>query len=748
MFSRCAGLTAIPEKLLPATTLTNYCYSGMFQDCTGLTSLPDNLLPAEILASYCYEYMFINCTGLTSLPEGLLPATTLENHCYYSMFQRCTGLTSLPEGLLPAETLANYCYDIMFEKCTGLTSLPENLLPATILAEGCYYYMFNTCTGLTSLPKKLLPAVTLANYCYYHMFCGCSALEDAPDLPAKSLASNCYCGMFRDCKNFKSLRVNFAQWDLSGNNSVLFLPDSLNEGVTLDFCCQASLKDGINNTNKSMLDVVKNKTVFHTPVYTAAADNAENGTFEFDRFLYIKDDTVIVTAYPAKGYTLNTDDFKVNGRNVALTVVDNNSYAFTMPEANVVITTSFIPRSHSFSADWSYDADAHWHECTDAECSIEDYATCGLSGAAYGEHIDSDEDGLCDVCNVGWITSTNTVLKSGKWIVDSNIFCFNTLTVDGDIEIYLEDMCTLNALGGIVVPKNCNLTVNAESANDDCGSLIAMGKSGAAGIGGTADDEETPEIEGGCGTIIINGGKINAVGGTGAAGIGGGYASESGTVIINDTVLLQAMGYCAIGEGEGAPAPCNITINGNLAVEAGGSQYDITALTYTDEPYVRINYTHGTDYICGIADVSCGFEGEVEVTITNLSDGSIVYEGSTYGSNVYYIDGTVAEGTYLLEASSYNAVTRTYTLTVGSSAELTTVELYTEGDVNGDGVIDEYDYQQAVNIALGSDNILTETSDLSDDADYSLAVADADSDGVIDVLDVALLERKVSANVV
>lgn len=413
------------------------------------------------------------------------------------------------------------------------------------------------------------------------------------------------------------------------------------------------------------------------------------------------------------------------------------------PTLNII--TKFPAEEHNFSADWSYDKDAHWHECTDEECSIEDYAVCELSGAAYGEHIDSDEDGICDVCNVGWITSTNTVLKSGKWIVDSNVFCFDTLTVDGDIEIYLEDMCTLNALGGIVVPANCKLTVNAESANSDCGSLIAMGKPGAAGIGGTADDEETVEIEGGCGTIIINGGKINAVGGSGAAGIGGGYASESGSVTVNDAVLLQAMGYVAIGEGENAPDLCRITINTDLAVEAGENQYDITALTYTDEAYVRITNIHGTDYICGIADVSCGFEGEVEITITDVSDGSIVYEGSTDGSNVYYIDGTVAEGTYLLEASSYDAVTRTYTVTVGSEKELAEVELYTEGDVNGDGEIDEYDYQQAVNIALSGDNILSKTGDLSDDADYSLAVADADCDGVVDVLDIAMLERKIFA---
>ena len=77
------------EKLsLPATTLANSCYFGMFRGCTSLTTAPQ--LPATTLASDCYEYMFYGCTSLTTAPE--LPATTLASYCYYGMFRGCTSL--------------------------------------------------------------------------------------------------------------------------------------------------------------------------------------------------------------------------------------------------------------------------------------------------------------------------------------------------------------------------------------------------------------------------------------------------------------------------------------------------------------------------------------------------------------------------------------------------------------------------------------------------------------------------------
>ena len=140
LFKGCTGLVDASNLILPATTLTERCYSNMLQDCSSLTSAP--ALPATTLAPYCYYFMFIRCTSLTTAPA--LPATTLANNCYEYMFNGCSSLTSAPA--LPATTLAVYCYGEMFMRCTSLTTAPE--LPAATLANNCYSSMFSNCTSL------------------------------------------------------------------------------------------------------------------------------------------------------------------------------------------------------------------------------------------------------------------------------------------------------------------------------------------------------------------------------------------------------------------------------------------------------------------------------------------------------------------------------------------------------------------------------------------------------------------------
>ena len=195
MFNGCTSLTTAPE--LPATTLATYCYQNMFAGCAKLTTAP--ALPATTLANYCYSHMFSNCTSLATAPA--LPAIDLANNCYSYMFADCTSLTTAPE--LPATTLANICYNSMFSNCTSLTTAPA--LPATTLADSCYNSMFNNCTSLTTAPA--LPAIDLKNYCYEYMFADCTSLTTAPELPATTLADSCYNSMFNgtnvlpDCSN-------------------------------------------------------------------------------------------------------------------------------------------------------------------------------------------------------------------------------------------------------------------------------------------------------------------------------------------------------------------------------------------------------------------------------------------------------------------------------------------------------------------------------------------------------------------
>ena len=208
MFSGCTSLTTAPK--LPATTLALACYYDMFNGCTSLTAAPE--LPATDLtgASNCYSCMFAGCTSLTTAPE--LKATKIANDCYNGMFQSCTSLTTAPAEL-PAMTMASTCYAGMFAGCTSLTTAPK--LPATTLDFGCYYIMFGGCTSLTTAPK--LPATTLATFCYYYMFSGCTSLTNAYVKAAFTTFSNECLDMFDGCTatgaKLHTTAANKGSWD-------------------------------------------------------------------------------------------------------------------------------------------------------------------------------------------------------------------------------------------------------------------------------------------------------------------------------------------------------------------------------------------------------------------------------------------------------------------------------------------------------------------------------------------------------
>ena len=118
----------------------------------------NNTLPG----TYTFYQLFYNCTGIISAKDLILPATTLANYCYYGMFRGCTSLTEAPE--LPATTLAQSCYNYMFQGCTSLTTAPE--LKATTLASGCYSHMFDGCSKLNYI--KMLATNISANSCLYY----------------------------------------------------------------------------------------------------------------------------------------------------------------------------------------------------------------------------------------------------------------------------------------------------------------------------------------------------------------------------------------------------------------------------------------------------------------------------------------------------------------------------------------------------------------------------------------------------
>ena len=147
---------------LPATNT----FKKLFMNNVNLIDASDLLLPAETLTDFCYNYMFSGCTNLTAAPTEL-PATTVAEDCYSYMFASCAALTTVPVEL-PATVMKGWCYSNMFNGCTSLTTAPK--LPATTLANRCYSFMFNGCTSLNEVWVK--PGYD-GGPCY-EMFTGCT----------------------------------------------------------------------------------------------------------------------------------------------------------------------------------------------------------------------------------------------------------------------------------------------------------------------------------------------------------------------------------------------------------------------------------------------------------------------------------------------------------------------------------------------------------------------------------------------
>lgn len=138
------------ELEMPATTLSEGCYSSMFGGCVSLVTPPPEL-PATVLTDYCYAGMFADCMQLTTVPKLL--ATTLAEGCYQTMFNR-TGITIPPK--LPVTTMPPRCYTYMFGNCTNIklseTQTDEYARPyriptsgeGTASSDSVYSMFFNT----------------------------------------------------------------------------------------------------------------------------------------------------------------------------------------------------------------------------------------------------------------------------------------------------------------------------------------------------------------------------------------------------------------------------------------------------------------------------------------------------------------------------------------------------------------------------------------------------------------------------
>ncbi len=189
-----------------------------------------------------------------------------------------------------------------------------------------------------------------------------------------------------------------------------------------------------------------------------------------------------------------------------------------------------------------------------------------------------------------------------------------------------------------------------------------------------------------------------------------------------------------------------VDVNGETvnAVVANGTNTEVgryTAVaTIEDTNYVIKNETAKCQYIIkGDIDltgtvVSFGDETD-EVTLRLYKDGDEenAYVVTVTGNSAEYTFEGIANGTYILEVSKLNHVTRTYEVVVSEEDVTQDVKIHLRGDINGDGKLNSIDVARANSNARGMSAL----------TGYELSCSDVNGDGKANSIDVARMNAHV-----
>lgn len=181
------------------------------------------------------------------------------------------------------------------------------------------------------------------------------------------------------------------------------------------------------------------------------------------------------------------------------------------------------------------------------------------------------------------------------------------------------------------------------------------------------------------------------------------------------------------------PEELNAYVNGNkaLVTEAAGGG---TALT--------VEYSLAVS--SGLRGQVVSFHDDSDVTVSLFADGSAqpqytttVPAGEKSGGKytaVYDIP-EVAPGTYTVQVSKKNHVTRAYTVTVGGDTKTQNAEIWLLGDVNGDGVVNIKDCSRLFK-HVNKTQLLTDA--------YALKCANTNGDSAVNIKDCSRLLKHVN----
>ena len=408
-FDSCGSLTSVsfPEGLQTIG-------GRAFYECHGLTSVsfPEGL---QTIGGHAFD----SCDGLTSVsfPEGLQSIGA-------SAFDSCTGLTSvsIPEGLQIIE-------DSAFYNCDGLTSVsfPESL-------QYIAGYAFRSCTRLSSLtflgdtPPTVdafpFEDVAPAGVIYYPE--GASDYTDAWK-QNKLLLDNW------TLKPAYRLTVEHGR---DTTNAGLYL-EGVKVTITADSAPTGQHFDKwVSADSAGIADAGSSTTTFTMP----AAHATVTATYKNDAPPAIPTYTLAVQAGAGGGVIGSPSDEYAQGAAISVKAAANPGYHFTgwtlsdpslgsstanpltfkMPDKPVTLTANFEAdtgggHTHSFDSTWSYDKNAHWHECTAGDKARADEAAHTASAWITDKAATETEAGSrhreCTVCR--YVMQTETIAPTG-----------------------------------------------------------------------------------------------------------------------------------------------------------------------------------------------------------------------------------------------------------------------------------------------------------------------------------------------
>ena len=236
-------------------------------------------------------------------------------------------------------------------------------------------------------------------------------------------------------------------------------------------------------------------------------------------------------------------------------------------------------------------------------------------------------------------------LTNGWYVVTGTVLSINRVTVSDDVNLILVDDTTLTAALGITVANANSLTIWAQGAGGNEGTLFAGTTNGVnclcgpnqAGVGGAG--------QGAAGRVAVNGGKVVANGGLGASGVGGTDGTvaigqgrmiltpQGGRVSDDGSVVVDADGVAARKVVIGTPVPVLLLDEIPSQVYTGSALSPSLTVTC-----LGASLEEGTDYTVaysanGVAAAEIRNAGEYTVTVTGAGD----YAGAQEASGVFAV---------------------------------------------------------------------------------------------------------------